>query len=106
MRAGDSGGEGRAVPQDVHLDLLVPSAARNLVRDKVDTVDLVRVSGQVDPDLERLEIPQLQAGTSSGQDFFSRGGGTETPCREVNQSTYLESRVFAGGDEHTRIGGP
>lgn len=42
-----------------HLDLLVPPAARNLVGDKVDAVHLVRVPGEVDADLVRLEVPQL-----------------------------------------------
>ena len=67
----------RAVPQDVHLDLLVPSATCNLVRDEVDTVDLVRVSGQVNPDLERLEIPQLYAQSTREIRTFLLDDGAE-----------------------------
>lgn len=63
--------------EDVHLDLLVPSATCNLVRDEVDTVDLVRVSGQVNPDLERLEIPQLYAQSTREIRTFLLDDGAE-----------------------------
>lgn len=43
-----------------HLDLLVATTTGDLVGDKVDAVDLVSVAGQVDADLVRLEVPELQ----------------------------------------------
>lgn len=46
--------------RDIHLDLFVTAPARNLVRNEIDAVHLVRVPGQVHADLERLEVPQLQ----------------------------------------------
>jgi hypothetical protein len=43
--------------RDSHLDSLVPSPTDNLISNKVDTVDLVRMSRKIYTDLERLEIP-------------------------------------------------
>lgn len=70
----DSGAEsGR---KHVHLDLLVPPAARNLVRHKVDAVHLVRMSRQVHSDLERLQVPQLRAHIKEEGNAVSTGNGS------------------------------
>lgn len=53
-------GEGREVDAtNSHLHRAIAPAADELVRDEVDAVDLVCVSGEVRFDFVRLEVPEL-----------------------------------------------
>ena len=45
--------------KDIHLDSLISSAADHFVRDKIDTVHLVRMSGEIDADFISPEVPKL-----------------------------------------------
>lgn len=43
----------------LHLDSLVASSADDFICHEIHTVDFIFMTGQVDPDLERLQVPKL-----------------------------------------------
>lgn len=47
------------VNANLHLNGLVPPTAHDLVSHEIHAVDFVRVSRQIDSDLECFEIPEL-----------------------------------------------
>lgn len=79
-----------------HLDLLVPASTGNLVGDEIDAIHLIRVSGKVDANLVRLEIPELLCAEGSARMHRRQAGG----------GAYLERGIFGGANEHPRVRGP
>ena len=72
---------------DPHFDSLVATSANHLVRHKVDAVHLVGMTGQIDPDLVCLQVPQL----TTRRIQFQLGG--QDPCGAAR--SWLTLRVVS-----------
>jgi hypothetical protein len=77
---------------DSHLHSLVTASAYHLVRHKVDAVHLVGMTRQIDPDLVRLEVPELETSNR-----FSWRTIKQEASRVL---AHLQSGILAGTDEH------
>jgi hypothetical protein len=88
------------VCSDIHLDGLISTTTDDLVSYEVHTVDLVRVTGQIDADFARLEIPQLKK-QSLIVSWLSSPRNSSCSTR-----AHLECSILARANQYPRIGRP